>query len=61
MTQPDTGPLCRDCKHSHEMYGMAWCDLQLKAGKRSFSVKTIFERSKDGACGPRGRNFEAKP
>lgn len=60
MTQPSTGPLCRDCKHMVEMYDMAWCNLHLKNGTRSFHIKTIYERCTDGGCGPDGKNYEAR-
>lgn len=43
-----------------EMYDMAWCNLHLKNGTREFHIKTIYERCSDGACGPDGKNYEAR-
>ena len=58
MTQPDTGPLCRYCKHSVREYEMTWCDFYRETS--GFNVRTSYERV-HGLCGPTGKNFEAKP
>ena len=64
MTQPDTGPLCRDCKHSQATDAGLFCHHpKLKQKTSGKARRCIGERSFifHVCCGPTGKNFEAKP
>lgn len=70
MTQPSTGPLCRDCRHMKpDDVGSAWCHSPQLARFHGRSTRAIFERDSfleqrdtDAIrkCGPDGKNYEAK-
>lgn len=70
MTQPDTCPLCRDCKHMRpDDADGAWCYSPQLAAFQGRGTRTIFERDgfdekRDHAdirkCGPQGMNYEAR-